>query len=224
MRIVQLLDADPELAQGLPEKELSLAARALPAPVINLPEGPWDAPSTRHDHGDIGLLVAGGLLVRRLRVARGSSVELLGHGELLRPWQEDTSSFCASSWEVLEETTLLLLTARIAEGLVRWPILVSNLFGRAIRRSRALAADTAVSSIIGVEDRLLLLLWQLAETWGRTGAEGIVLEISVPHRILAEMLGARRPSVTAAMGRLEEGGHLTRTTDGSWVLRGDPPC
>ena len=74
MRIVQLLDADPELAQGLPKKELSLAARALPAPVINLPEGPWDAPSTRHDQGDIGLLVAGGLLVRKAAKCRSGVV------------------------------------------------------------------------------------------------------------------------------------------------------
>jgi CRP/FNR family cyclic AMP-dependent transcriptional regulator len=37
------------------------------------------------------------------------------------------------------------------------------------------------------------------------------------------MVGARRPSVTTALGQLIARGELERRADGGWVLRGSPP-
>jgi hypothetical protein len=37
------------------------------------------------------------------------------------------------------------------------------------------------------------------------------------------MVGARRPSVTTALGQLMARGDLERRADGEWILRGDPP-
>jgi hypothetical protein len=39
---------------------------------------------------------------------------------------------------------------------------------------------------------------------------------------LGELVGARRPSITSALSKLQDVGHLTGTADGCWVLRGDP--
>ena len=40
---------------------------------------------------------------------------------------------------------------------------------------------------------------------------------------LAGMVGARRPSVTTALGQLSARGAIERRPDGGWILRGDPP-
>jgi hypothetical protein len=43
------------------------------------------------------------------------------------------------------------------------------------------------------------------------------------HRILGQLVGARRPTVSTALSELAERKELVRRPDGSWLLRGDPP-
>ena len=221
--VVQLLECDPELAEGLADEERVIAAQALPVRVATLRKGTWHPDMTPPEPGHLGYLLVKGLLVRRLEVAQGASIELLGRGELLRPWQEDASSFCRSSWEVVEPTTVAQLNPQLTRCLCQWPALVSNLVDRGIRRSRALAADAAAANIVGLEERLLTALWQLAETWGEAKADGIHLSIRLPHRLLAELMGARRPSVTSALAELKSTGQLSSASNGTWILCGDPP-
>lgn len=224
MRAVQLLECDPRLAQGLSAEERAVAAGSLPVQAAMLKKGDWDPGAGPPEPGYLGHLVCGGLLARRIEVDRGGSVELLGRGDLLRPWQEDASSFCRDSWEVLEPTTLVILSPTMARGLARWPAITSNLVARAVNRSRASAAAAAISSIVGLEERLLILLWHLAERWGEPVNEGVRIPIGLPHRLLAELVSARRPSVTTALTSLQEEGRLTSAANGCWVLLGDPPC
>lgn len=223
-RVVQLLACEPELGDGLSPAEHAVAARTLPVAVAGLRTGEWRPNGGPRESGQLAYLIVDGLLVRRIQVGQGSSIELLGRGELLRPWQEDTSSFCESSWEVVEPASLARLGPELLPALSRWPTLVANLLARGIRRSRALAADAAAANIIGLEERLLTALWQLAETWGEAKEDGVHLSIRLPHRLLAELMGARRPSVTTALAELKGAGRLGCAPDGSWVLRGDPPC
>lgn len=49
------------------------------------------------------------------------------------------------------------------------------------------------------------------------------LLLSPTHRTLAKLAGARRPSVTAALGELARRDLVVRAPDG-WVLKGDPPA
>jgi len=222
--VVQLLECDPELADGLTAEERAIASEVLPVLAATLRRGDWHPSMDPPGPGHLGYLIAKGLLVRRIEIAHGCSIELLGRGELLRPWQEDASSFCTSSWEVVEAATLVQLGPQLARGLAQWPALISNLLARGIRRSRALAADTAVASLVGVEERLLTCLWQLSETWGEARKDGVHLSIRLPHRLLAELVGARRPSITSALAELKSAGRLASTADGYWILRGEPPC
>jgi CRP/FNR family cyclic AMP-dependent transcriptional regulator len=220
---VQLLECEPQLGDGLSEEDLAIASHTLPVPTAVLRKGSWNPRSEPSEVGCLGYLIAKGLLVRRIEIAQGSSVELLGRGDLLRPWQEDASSFCAASWEVLEQSTLLALGPGFTRGLAQWPAIAANLAMLGLKRSRALAAD-AIASIVGIEERLLIMLWHLAERWGEPSAEGIHLSIRIPHRLLAEMMGARRPSITSALTQLQEAGRLDSGPDGGWILLGDPPC
>ena len=73
-----------------------------------------------------------------------------------------------------------------------------------------------------VDRRLHWLFWQLADRWGRTGTEGVTIEVPLTHSLLGELVAARRPSVTTALSSLAAEGKVERD-GGSWLLRGGPP-
>src|SRR5918992_1202379 len=87
----------------------------------------------------------------------------------------------------------------------------------------AVVGDHPSAELLGPGDRLLALLWCLAERWGRVVPGGVLVTLRLPHRTLAGMVGARRPSVTTALGQLMARGDIERRPDGSWLLRGQPP-
>jgi CRP-like cAMP-binding protein len=94
---------------------------------------------------------------------------------------------------------------------------------RALRRSRRLAVSAAIANTVGVEERLHLSLWQLTELWGRKAPEGAVLPFRLSHQTLADLVGARRPTVTLALRNLMKLGKIRRSESGQWILVGDPP-
>src|SRR5436190_20566184 len=85
-----VLVEDPGLAEGLGEEQLLAAARECLAPKIRVPRGPWQPMEVVDGfRGGIGLLVLDGLLVRRVGLADRFGAELLGEGDVLRPWQRE---------------------------------------------------------------------------------------------------------------------------------------
>jgi CRP-like cAMP-binding protein len=197
-------------------------AKDIVAPVTRLDRGEWKPSRRPPEAGHLGFLVIEGLIARELTISRGQALELLGPGDLLRPWQEDADSFDESRWWVMEPAVLAGLAPDVSARLCEDPALVDALLEKQMRRCRSLAASAAIESIPSLEDRLMTLLWHLAERTGRRGPEGVVVPLQLTHRVLAEMVGARRPSVTSALRRLADDGRLTRSLDG-WLLRGGPP-
>src|SRR3954462_7654041 len=84
---VRLLDADPELAGGLSDDALELARAVVLAPVEPIDEGMWQPQLPDRPDQHLGFLVLEGVLFRRVVFAERESAELLGPGDLLRPWQ-----------------------------------------------------------------------------------------------------------------------------------------
>jgi CRP-like cAMP-binding protein len=74
-----------------------------------------------------------------------------------------------------------------------------------------------------VETRLLVILWYYADRWGRVTPTGVLLPVRMTHSLLARVVGARRPSVSTALGKLQERGFVERTDNGHWLLLGPPP-
>jgi hypothetical protein len=90
-------------------------------------------------------------------------------------------------------------------------------------RSRHLALTLAIVQQPRVDHRLHWIFWHLADRWGRTGPDGVRVELPLTHSLLSELVAARRPSVTTALASLATEGKIVR--DGrSWLLRGDPPA
>jgi CRP/FNR family cyclic AMP-dependent transcriptional regulator len=223
---VRLLDADPDLGAGL-----TPARRAEAAPVLvgvqQLPVGAWQvermpAPSGAHH----GLLVLDGVISREIIIADAVSVELLGPGDLIRPWPAAYRTRLLEvdvHWWVLSPTTLAVLDRYVAAELAAWPEIVTCLLDRVAEQSERLATTQAISQLTGVDRRLVALFWHLAARWGHVGTEGIMIPLALTHRMLGQLVGASRPTTSSALGALARRDQLRRGPRGSWLLRGTPP-
>ena len=123
----------------------------------------------------------------------------------------------------MEPVRAAVLDRRVAEGLCASPELSAALLDRLTLRTRSLAIYAATENIRGLEDRLVALFCHLAERWGHREEGGVVVPIHLTHETLSLLVGARRPSVTTALGRLAQRGILERRTASEWVLHGLPP-
>jgi hypothetical protein len=226
--LISSVDADPDLADLLDEAELSRARRQALTHERRLSPGDWDASrAIETDKHHRGFLVIDGLLTRDVTVLGRDCVELLGAGDVLRPWRWDDEGshvHAEIGWAVLEPTRLAVLDHGLVERMNPWPQLGVELFARGTRRAHHLAVALAIAHHRRVDDRLVLTLWHLAERWGRVGPEGIAVPLPLSHQRLADLVGAHRPSVTKAMGELARAGTLSRRKDGVWLLHGSPPA
>jgi CRP-like cAMP-binding protein len=103
-----------------------------------------------------------------------------------------------------------------------FPALTAALISRAVVRSRYLALMMAIVHQPRTHLRVRMLLWVLADRWGRVRRDGVFLPLRLTHTVIAELIAARRPSVTLALGKLSDDGHV-ESVDGGWLLHGDPP-
>lgn len=222
---VRLLEADRELAACVGADELECAQLTTVADIIRLERGVQD-PSGLGSHHLLGLLVLDGLMISVLEVAQRRGYELIGPGALLRPWdhRDDTGSTpCVLRWKVLEPVTVARLDERVTGACARWPALLAELTRRAVDRSQGLALMLAIHSLQHVEIRLLVLLWHLAERFGKVTPEGTAIPLRLTHSDLAGLIGAQRPSTSAKLSDLCDQGRLSRRPDRTWVLHGRPP-
>ena len=224
---VQLLQADPDLGALLSEPRRAEAERELTVRTYQVPTGNWDVTRLSGTSGDhVGLLILDGVLSRELVVADHVSAELLGPGDVVRPWQSGNRASLLpveAVWSVLSPVTVAALDRHFAVELARYPEITSVLLDRFGERSIRLATTQAISQLTRVDRRLRALFWHLAERWGRVSGQGVIVPLALTHRILGQLVGARRPTVSTALGELAERGELVRRVDGSWVLRGSPP-
>jgi len=222
---ISVADADPDLLRGLGDIAAGHAREAAVAEVFSAEPGPWE-PSLEAVRALYGLFIVDGLLSRGVVIEGRRAAELLGPGDVLRPRaseaMDDSVSFTIE-WEILQPTTFAVLDREFAEAIAPWPEIAGALMGRMVGRAHALAFHLAVSHLKLVETRLVAVLWYYADRWGRVTPEGRVLPVRLTHALLARVVGARRPSVSTALGRLQERGLLERLDNGHWLLLGEPP-
>src|SRR4051795_671706 len=142
--VISLVDADPDLADLLDEPSLERARREGLARVKRLSPGEWDAPAA-HEQAEHhrGFLVVEGLLSRTVNVLGRHCVELVGHGDVMRPWQwDDEGSHVRAEvgWSVLEPARLAVLDHGLVLRIVPWAQLGVELLNRGTRRAPPPAA------------------------------------------------------------------------------------
>jgi CRP/FNR family transcriptional regulator, cyclic AMP receptor protein len=219
----RLLDLDSDLAETLGEDVAARARDRIGVTTVRLEAGSWWpqslAPAVRDA---FALLVCDGLVVRELELAATLTAELLGPGDIVA-FEHGGERLLSTGerWHVSGIATVAILDSRVLPALHAWPALGSRLIARAARQAARAAEQRAISQLPRVELRIRALLWHLAERWGRIGTSGVIVPIELTHTALGHLVGARRSTVTLALGELNRLGTVVRREDGAWVLRAD---
>jgi CRP/FNR family cyclic AMP-dependent transcriptional regulator len=225
-RTVALLDVDPDLGAGMTQERFAMARHEVRTCPLTLRRGEWSAGEFGSlNCSNVGSLVLDGILAREILLENTISTELLGPGDFIRPWSDEEPCLLRQRvrWQVLAKARVAVFDTSLASALRRYPELSAALTDRALARSQRLATTQAISHLNSVERRLCALLWHMAERWGRVTGDGIVVPLTLSHRLLGELVGARRPTVSTALAALERQGKVRRREDATWLLTGEPP-
>jgi len=107
--------------------------------------------------------------------------------------------------EAMENSTVVLIPQeeiqRLMESYPQVSLEMSRLMG--LRRQRI---ERRLKSLLfrSNRERLIHLLMELAEKYGRETSEGLLLGIKLSHQELASMIGSTRETVTVTLGELQE--------------------
>jgi CRP/FNR family transcriptional regulator, cyclic AMP receptor protein len=226
--VVRILECDPDLAEDLSDDQVWRARDVLVARSVYIGTGAWEVGFDDFEpSGNLGLLVVDGLLAREVTVGEHGCAELLGPGDVLQPWLRigpDNSVATDVVWDVLTPMVAAVLDRELVRRVAPWPEIAAAVARRLGRRTHWLAFQLAVCALRRLDDRLLLVLWHLADRWGRMTSNGVRLDLRLTHGTLAAAVGARRPSVTVALKRLTELGRVEPRPGSRWVLHGRPPA
>jgi CRP/FNR family transcriptional regulator, cyclic AMP receptor protein len=224
--VCRILAKDPDLSDGLTGERLEDAVRDCVAATCFCRAGPWSPPDELGDmRFGIGLLILDGLIVRRVGVAGRFGAELLGDGDLLNPFHPHdmgTSVPRTGKWRVLRDSRMAILDSDFVMRASRYPEVVSALLARALTRSRHIATNMAIVQQPRIDLRLHMLFWELADRWGIVRQDGIHVPLQLTHATLSDLVAARRPTVTKALGELA-GRRAVIWTGSDWLLPGEPP-
>jgi len=224
--VSQILADDPELSGGLTGERLENAVRDCVVGTCSCRSGPWSPPDEIGDmRFGVGLLILGGLIVRRVGVAGRFGAELLGEGDLMNPFHPHdmgTSLPRTGKWRVLQDARMAILDSEFVLRATRYPEVVSALLARALKRSRHIATNMAIVQQPRIDLRLHMLFWELADRWGIVRQDGVHVPMPLTHATLSDLVAARRPTVTKALGELAQRGAVI-WTGSDWLLPGEPP-
>ena len=174
--------------------------------------------------GHLGILVLDGVLAREVLVSDTVSTELLGPGDVIRPWRlHDGSTLLRHQvrWTVLARSRFALLDRRFGVEMTRYPEVMVAVVDRVNERALRLAVTQAISQLNRVDRGC----WGCSGTslsagvgdrrGSRTSDDAVA-----PHARTAD----RRPPADGVdcAGELTKRGELTRRQDGTWLLTGAP--
>jgi CRP/FNR family transcriptional regulator, cyclic AMP receptor protein len=219
---VQLLEIEPELARFMTEADRTTVGE-IEAPVVTVTAGELDLTELLSAHRSFAAIVLDGMLVRRIVVGESATLRLLGPGDLVgMPTSQASMLIAGSGMRVAAPTRLALLGRDVLLAAHRAPRLVAGLQARSTEQSDRVALQLAICQLPRVEDRVLSMLWLLAESWGHVTAQGTALRLRLTHETIGGLVGARRSTVTLALGQLADDGAIARHEEG-WMLLKPPP-
>jgi CRP-like cAMP-binding protein len=170
-----------------------------------------------------GVLVLDGVIVVEVHVGDRTASELVGAGDVLRPDATAGPELLPASTAVhaLVQSRVAVLSEAFCHRIRPWPQILLALLQRANRRTMELNVHRAAACHPRADARIALLLWHLAGRWGIVERHGILLPLPLTHRLIGQLVGAERPSVSHALARLAAAGLVTREP-GGLVLHGSP--
>jgi CRP/FNR family transcriptional regulator, cyclic AMP receptor protein len=221
---VRLLEVDRALAATLDEpSRVDAEARAV-VDVLAVAPGEWTSqihsPEWRRG---LGLLVLEGLLAGEVTAGSRTFLELLGPGDLVRPWTHrpefSTSLATPAKWDVLTSARFAVLDREATLRLAAWPEITGVLLDRTVERSRSLAVQFALRQEGRIEERVRFALWHLARRWGELDGKRVVLSLGPLSPLVISRMAATTPASAAlAMQSLQERGLVESLASGGLRL------
>jgi CRP-like cAMP-binding protein len=221
---VALLAVEPDIGRFLSEDDRAEVRRVLMVPVRNVFPGELDLAEFLDRADAFGGLLLDGMLVMQVGVGEQVALRLLGPGDLTSCARAVRGVLLSdASCVVLSSTRMALLGRTIEHAAQRWPGLLAGLYAKLAEQQDRLATQLAICQLPRVEDRLLAALWLIAEQWGHVTPSGTALPLTLTHDVLGGLVGARRSTVTLALGALSERGAVIRQEE-RWLLIEPPPA
>lgn len=213
-RVLRLLDVEPRIAAGLSGGALATACEQVVVPYVEAAPGMWRPGVTRQP---LAVLVVEGKLLLSTGEGATGDLSLVGPGDVFDvEWLDGTAPT-----RVIEHAQLALLDGRFQLATRTWPQLVAGLAGAMFDSMLEQRRVTAALKMSRTEDRLLSYMSLLMARWGRVRPDGLVVTLPVTHGTLGRLVGARRPTVTLALSRLERDGVLRRVSRDHWWMPAD---
>lgn len=221
-KTVMLLEAEPSLAHGIERQQLEEAREILTADVLDIKAGPWEEAGETPPHPlFLGYMILEGAVTREIIISGRPSLELLGPGDLIRPWvvpEPLKAMDVTAEWSLVSEGKFAVVNEDFHLQAREFPSVLTELMDRVVSRARWLGFQVALCQVPRIDLRLLLLFRYLAERWGDDVPRGTKIPIRLSHRNLAAMIGARRPKVSSELAGLAEQDLVSQDSDGTWTF------
>jgi CRP-like cAMP-binding protein len=164
------------------------------------------------------LVVEAGALRLSFTNGRGSTATLavLGAGDLLAP--SSRGELLAEARAMIDSVVFRVPAPDMDGAIERDPAIGSWICLAHHRQVDLLRRRLASALSLGVTDRLLEVLRDLAPTHGAHTRDGVRIELPLSQELLATMVGATRESVNRAVRALEARGAIKRTKRGYVVF------
>src|SRR5580704_1554278 len=219
---VPLLDAKLELTRRLvPEERAELVGVTLS--VIETSPGPLAVAGVLRRNNAFAAALLEGVLVHSLQVGEQAGIQLLGPGDLLVQSTDTAPSWLHDvAFRAPAPVRVAILGDEFLGAARRAPRLIPALYECLADQMQRLSSQLVICQLPRVDQRVLAMLWLLAESWGHVTPGGVRLPLSLTHETLGSLIGARRPTVTLALRKLSEKGSVVRQESG-WLLLEPPP-
>jgi len=217
---VQLLDIDPDLLRAIPDDERPVARRFIVSDAHAVARGPWIPDlACRDGKGGFALMIVSGLILREVLLEDRRAAQVFGPGDVVRPAESGDSSLLEDvEWTVMDSAVVAVLDDAFIAAARRWPQLHAVIADRLFAQVDRAAVQLAIAQLPRIEQRVLAVLWHLADRFGHVTPDGIVVPLVLTHETIGRLVGARRPTVSLGLTALHESGSIHRRSDGRWLL------
>ena len=192
-------------------------------PVITIAPGALELRALLVEHRAFGATVLDGIVMIAQQIGKQTGIQLLGPGDLLVPGDDPLPDWL-SDVELRAPASILVavLGNELLAAAYRWPRIMQGMYARMGDQFERLTAQLVICQLPRVDERILAMMWLLAESWGQVTSAGVRLPLGLTHETLGALVGARRPTVTLALRKLVRDGSILHQDTG-WLLLEQPP-